>query len=69
MSSLYSRVVRDDLVELAYPALAAGYSFDFSSDVDGFDVRLSGYSSGVASFASKCKSLASRVFLIAMLMQ
>ena len=53
MSSLYTKMVRDVLQELAYPASVAGFEFSFSSDVDGLDLHISGYDSGLKSFTTE----------------
>ena len=50
MSSLYTKMVRDILQELSYPASIAGFEFAFSSDVDGLDLHVSGYDSGLLKF-------------------
>lgn len=39
LASLYTKVVRDLLGELEYPATTAGFTFSLTSDVDGFDLR------------------------------
>lgn len=50
LSSLFSKMVRDHISELAYPAVQAGFTLDFGANVDGFDFRANGYSSGILNF-------------------
>jgi len=52
LSSLFTKVIRDTLQEETYPASVAGFEMSFSSDVDGFDLHISGYDSGLKTFVA-----------------
>jgi insulysin len=56
LSSMYTKLVKDALSEKLYPASVAGFTYSFSSDVDGMDLRITGFDSGLDHYVGEIAS-------------